>query len=80
MNAIVVTRKFAAVIDGMTSQASWYPEGKTTGRMASELLCRTITNFPEDIDSDEAILGMTKAIDSCHRQYGMLDTGKAVCS
>ncbi|MBG9987673.1 hypothetical protein HZY88_01610 [Aerococcaceae bacterium DSM 111176] len=49
-DAYIVTDDFVAVIDGVTSKTPFQHDGKTTGRLASELIIEVIKNLDSDAD------------------------------
>ena len=54
-DALVITPFFAAVVDGATSKCDLSFDGKTTGRLASELLSGVIRSLPYDATMSEFI-------------------------
>lgn len=54
-DCLAVTRSFAAVIDGVTSKSDFAWEGKSTGRLAAELVARAVKNAPAEAGLEELI-------------------------
>lgn len=72
-DGIIITPYFAAVIDGATSKSDFSLDGKTSGRLAMELVLEAIRDFPKDIDAEEAIRRITEKIDSFYVKHNLLD-------
>ena len=54
-DAIFTNDNFAAVIDGATSKSSIQIEGKSTGKLASELICEGLSLLPKSIQMKDAV-------------------------
>jgi hypothetical protein len=59
---IVVTQDFYAVIDGVTSKFPVKYQGKTAGRYCAELLKQAIEALPKDINAEDALELLDKAV------------------
>ncbi len=44
----VISVHFIAVIDGVTGKSDFLYNGKTTGKLASELICKVLNNLPKE--------------------------------
>ncbi|MGI5173839.1 hypothetical protein H0R92_09600 [Treponema sp. OMZ 840] len=54
-DVLVVTDRFIAVIDGVTSKSDFIYEGKKTGRLAAELVQKAIEQSPADAECSKII-------------------------
>lgn len=68
---IVVLPHGVAVIDGATSKSSFSFEGKSTGRMAVELIEQALYHIPATYDRDTAIAAINAEIQAFYREQGM---------
>ena len=64
-DCIVIDRNFIAVVDGVTSKSNFSYGGKTTGKLAGELVAQTIRSAPPDID----LHGLTDAVNRRFRDF-----------
>jgi glycerophosphoryl diester phosphodiesterase len=69
-DAIVVTRDFACVIDGATSQTEWRLRGTTTGRAAAELIGKGVAELRADATAKEAVDHLGSTIEEAYRKEG----------
>lgn len=54
-DAIFINDNFAAVVDGATSKSTFQIEGKSTGRLASELICQGISLLFREMKMKESV-------------------------
>lgn len=54
-DAIVANGRFYAVIDGVTSKSDFDYRGKTTGKLAAELIAETLDDIPLDATLDQLV-------------------------
>ena len=73
-DAIVANADFAAVIDGSTSKGQLRFNGKTTGRMAMEILADAVLNVlsPED-EMPHALAKLTASIRKFYEKNGLCE-------
>jgi hypothetical protein len=76
-DCFVITNDFAAVIDGATSKSEFRWDGKTTGKIASEIIYETICQLPTNINAEEAIIKITERIHHFYTKHGILNKIKA---
>lgn len=69
----VITNYYAAIIDGSTSKSEFRWDGKTTGKIASEIIGNEIQKLPDDIDAYEAIERISRGIYSFYDKHGLLN-------
>lgn len=72
-DSLVVTKHFAAVFDGATARNSPLYEGRTTARMAAEILVQAVETLPPDADCPTALAHLTQAIANEYTKRGMVD-------
>lgn len=73
-DGIFVSDSFIAVIDGATAKSDFRPEGKTTGRMAMELLKDVLDSLPADAGMTEAVQAVTRRFHDFYVANGWLHT------
>ena len=76
-DCFIITNNFAAVIDGATSKSEFRWNGKTTGKIASEIIYETIGQLPTNINAKKAIIKITEKIHHFYTRHGILDKVKA---
>lgn len=72
-DSFVVTPHFAAVFDGATARHSPLYEGRTTARMAAEILVQAVETLPPEADCAAALAHLTQAIANEYTKRGMID-------
>lgn len=72
-DGIIVTSDFAAVIDGATAKSNYRHNGKSTGRIAMELIRKAIRKLPSEIDAEGAMKFITREIHDFYVRHGLLD-------
>lgn len=72
-DGIVTTDDFAAVIDGSTSKGNLRWNGKTSGRMAMELLTVAIAGLSAEATAGEALTCLTECIHGFYIRHDMWD-------
>lgn len=72
-DALVITPGFAAVIDGATSKSPLRFSGKTTGRVAAELLCEVVATLPVDATLDKFVAETGERFIEFYRHNGILE-------
>ena len=73
MGSRSLTPHFAAVIDGATSKSDYVsPDGKSTGRLAMELVLQAISELPPDADMPQAIVLITAKIHDFYVEHDLL--------
>lgn len=65
---LFVGDSFIAVIDGVTSKSDADFDGKKGGRAAAEIICKAISEFPEDINAFDAVEVLTKKTASLYAE------------
>ena len=69
----MVTNDFAAVVDGSTGKGTLRIRGKTTGRMAMELVCNALCGLPAESTAEQAVAVLTERIRRCHEENGLCE-------
>lgn len=72
-DALVITPGFAAVIDGATSKSPLRFSGKTTGRVAAELLSEVVAALPADATLDRFVAEAGERFIVFYRCNGILE-------
>lgn len=72
-DGIFVNEHYAAVIDGATSKSNFSKDGKTSGRLAMELVIEAISKLPSSATMEEAIEYITANIYEFYKENDMLD-------
>jgi hypothetical protein len=72
-DSLVVTPHFAAVFDGATARGSPLYEGRTTARMAAEILVKAVETLPPTADCAAALVHLTQAIADDYIKRGMVE-------
>ena len=72
-DGIVESRDFFAVIDGSTSKGTLRMDGKSSGRMAMEVLRASIPCLPKDADAATAAACLTSAIRHYYEVHGLYE-------
>ena len=73
-DGIILTKDFAAVIDGATSKSAFAFEGKSSGRVSMELVLEAISEFPRDITAEDAVKAITKKIYDFYVKHNLLES------
>lgn len=76
-DALVITPGFAAVIDGATSKSPLRFSGKTTGRVAAELLSEVVAALPADATMDRFVAEAGERFVAFYRCNGILGRAAA---
>lgn len=76
-DALVITPGFAAVIDGATSKSPLRFSGKTTGRVAAELLSEVVAALPADATLDRFVTEAGERFVAFYRCNGILERAAA---
>lgn len=76
-DALVITPGFAAVIDGATSKSPLRFSGKTTGRVAAELLSEVVAALPADATLDRFVAESGECFIAFYRCNGILERAAA---
>ena len=74
VDGIFVSPHFVAVIDGATAKSDFLLEGKTTGRLAMELIKEALAGLPAGVTMPEAIQSVTRHIRDFYVANGLLHT------
>lgn len=82
---LFVSEEFVAVIDGVTAKSDFSYEGKTTGRLASEIICRTLETLPKEYNLEQTIEEINKNLNQFYEEhtfpYNKREMGlQAVCA
>ena len=72
-DGIAESRDFFAVIDGSTSKGTLRMDGKSSGRMAMEVLRASIPCLPKDADAATAAACLTSAIRHYYEVHGVYE-------
>lgn len=72
-DGIAESRDFFAVIDGSTSKGTLRMDGKSSGRMAMEVLRASIPCLPKDADAATAAACLTSAIRHYYEMHGLYE-------
>ena len=72
-DGIAESRDFFAVIDGSTSKGTLRMDGKSSGRMAMEVLRASIPCLPKDADAATAAACLTSAIRHYYEVHGLYE-------
>lgn len=67
-DVIFIGEHYVAIIDGATSNSGKLWDGKTSGRIAAELLRDELSTFPADLDVKEAVRRLNLAIFSWYER------------
>lgn len=84
-DALCLADGFAAVIDGVTSKSDFRYEGKTTGKLAAELVLKVLEKLDRDADAGQFISLVNREMDAFYEQiafpYSREEQGlQAVCA
>lgn len=71
-DGIILTKDFAAVIDGATSKSGFSMDGKLSGKISMELVLEAISEFPPNIDAKGAVETITKKIYDFYVKHDLL--------
>jgi hypothetical protein len=72
-DSIVTTDNFIAIVDGATSRSKIKYSGKTNGKVASELVAKTISELPGDTSAGEAFLKCSEAIADFYKHENLYE-------
>lgn len=72
-DAIVFSENFAAVIDGCSCRSGVTYDGKTPGKVASEIVANAIKALNPNATADEAALFLDRNINEWYRKKGIYD-------
>ena len=70
-DGIAVTPHFIAVIDGATSKSDFSLDGKKSGRLAMEIICRSINTLAPDATMPQALEHITSSIADFYTAHGL---------
>lgn len=81
----VVSPDFVAVVDGVTSKSDFLYEGKTTGKLAEELVCAAVSKLPREATLEQALNAFNREINAFYERvpfpYDRSELGlQAVCA
>ena len=76
-DGIAVTNNFAAVVDGSTSKGTLLLGGKSSGRVAMEIVCESIQHLDANITSAEAANKLTNDIRQLYIENDLLENAIA---
>ena len=71
-DGIFLSKNFAAIVDGATAKSKFTLNGKSTGRLAMELVIKAISKLPEGICMSDAIANISAAIYSFYKENNLL--------
>ena len=71
-DGIFLSKNFAAIVDGATAKSKFTLNGKSTGKLAMELVIKAISKLPEDICMSDAIANISAAIYSFYKENNLL--------
>lgn len=72
-DALVATDNYACVIDGATSKFEITYDGKTSGRLASEIISSTVKNLSIDIGWNEIIKIISEELNNYYKKKNIYD-------
>jgi glycerophosphoryl diester phosphodiesterase len=75
-DGIVCAATMCAVIDGGTNGEIVFPDGRTPGRVARDVLITAVSDLSPDVEAREAIRTLDQALYDWYRQQGMLDQAR----
>lgn len=83
-DALVVSEHFIAVVDGVTSKSDFTYQGKTTGKLASEIISKQLECLPEDATVQTFITEVNRRFEEFYQEvefpYSKREKGlQAVC-
>lgn len=67
-DAYHLSEHFAAVIDGVTSKSAYRKDGKSTGKLAAELVQEVIAKLPPDSTAEAFVLAVNNVFDAFYRE------------
>lgn len=67
-DALFLSEDFIAVIDGVSSKTDFRYQGKTTGKIAAELITATLQILPADADLSDFIAAVNSAYSDCYEK------------
>lgn len=84
-DALCLSDGFAAVIDGVTSKSDFRYEGKTTGKLAAELVLKVLEGLKKDADAGQFISQVNREMEAFYKEvafpYSREEQGlQAVCA
>ena len=71
-DGIFLSKNFAAIVDGATAKSQFSLNGKSTGRLAMELVIKAISKLPEGICMSDAIANISAAIYNFYKENNLL--------
>ena len=71
-DGIFLSKNFAAIVDGATAKSKFTLNGKSTGKLAMELVIKAISKLPEGICMSDAIANISAAIYSFYKENNLL--------
>lgn len=72
----VVTKDFAAIVDGATSSNELYINGETTGKFIKDQIIDIITTIDSQSNAEECIRFINQSLMNKYQEYGILETIK----
>jgi len=72
-DSIVITDNFLAIVDGATSRSPILYEGKKNGKVASEIIAKSIAELPEDSTAENAFLSASQKIAEFYEKENLYD-------
>lgn len=84
-DAYVISKDFVAVIDGITSKSDFSYQGKTTGKLAAQIIQNVLETLPRQAEIEEFIAQVNQRIQQFYQQvpfpYSIEEKGlQAVCA
>ena len=76
-DGIFLSKNFAAIVDGATAKSKFTLNGKSTGRLAMELVIKAISKLPAGISMPEAITKISALIYDFYEENNLLSELKS---
>lgn len=75
-DGIFLSKDFAAIVDGATAKSKFTKNGKSTGRLAMELIIKAIAKLPAPISMSDAVAKISAAIYAFYEDNDLLSVLK----
>ncbi len=68
-DALFLSEQFIAVIDGVTAKSDYSHNGKTTGRLAAEIICQTMEKLPPESSLKQTIHRINQDLELFYKEH-----------
>src|SRR6266550_3061129 len=72
-DSIVTTDNFVAIVDGATSRSPITYDGKKNGKVASEIVAKSIEELPQNVSAAEAFIVVNQKLTDFYKKENLYE-------